>query len=100
MPYKNEKECDRYGGGGSVRRAFVTIIQPGRIPDGKGPFLTDKHLNEFVREVVTAHPDKSTQIVVHQLTWNDELWTECGREMVYIDDTMDAADLAYAVTNG
>ena len=93
-------ECKRYGGGGSVHRAFVTILEPGRIPDGKGPFLTIKHLDQFVREAIEAHPDRATRIVVHQLTWNNELWTQCGREMVKIDDAMDGVDLALAFTNG
>lgn len=72
----HEAECKRYGGRGSVRRAYVTIIEPGKIPDGKGPFLTRKHLDQFVREAIAHRPDPSTHIVVHQLTWNDELWTE------------------------
>lgn len=86
--YEHEAECERYGGGGCVRRAFVTIIEPGKIPDGKGPFLTRSHLDGFVREAIAARPDRSTHIIVSQLTWNDELWVECGREMVEIDEIM------------
>jgi hypothetical protein len=97
MSYANEKECRRYGSGGSVQRAFVTIIEPGKVPDGKGPFLTRKHLEQFVREAVQVHPDRSIHIAVHQLTWNNELWTECGREMIQV---MDAVDAALAETNG
>src|ERR1700722_14447521 len=78
--YDHKAECERYGGGGSVRRAYDTIIEPGKNPEGKGPFLTLKHLNQFVREAIEHRPDPSTHIVVYQLTWNDELWTECGRE--------------------
>lgn len=90
--YEHSDECKRYGGGGCVRRAFVTIIEPGKIPDGKGPFLTRKHLDEFVREIIALRPDRSTHIVVSELTWNDELWVECGREMVEIDAMMAAVE--------
>lgn len=85
--YKHSGECKRYGVGGSVRRAFVTLIDAGMTPEGKGPFLTRKHLDEFVREVIACRP-ATTQIVVSQLTWNDELWVECGREMVAIDEAL------------
>lgn len=92
MPYDHEKECERYGPGGCVRRAFVTIIEPGKIPDGKGPFLTNEHLMRFVREAIAARPDRSTQIVVSELTWNDELWVDCGRQMIEIEDAFAACD--------
>lgn len=90
--FEHKVECERYGTSGCVRRAFVTLIEPGKIPDGKGPFLTRAHLDKFVREAIQHHP-ASTQIIVHQLTWNDELWTECGREMVDIDAMLDAVDM-------
>lgn len=86
--YEHKAECERYGGGGCVRRAFVTIIEPGQIPLGKGPFLTREHLDKFVREAIAARPERSTHIVVSEITWNDELWVECGREMVEIDEMM------------
>ena len=86
--YEHSEECERYGASGCVRRAFVTIIEPGKIPDGKGPFLTRAHLDTFVREVIALRPDRSTHIIVSELTWNDELWVECGREMVEIDDAL------------
>src|SRR5689334_21171690 len=100
MAWEHKRECKHYGGEGSqVRRAFVTIIEPGKIPDGKGPFLTRKHLDQFLYEAIAHRPDRSTQIVVHQLTWNDELWTECGREMIEMDEIMASVDDA-ALTNG
>lgn len=86
-------ECDRYMKDGSVRRAFVTIIQPGKIPDGKGPFLTVEHLDRFVREAIEHHPDPATHIVTHQLTWDGQLWTECARERAAIDAALDGVDL-------
>lgn len=74
-----------------MRRSFVTIIEPGRIPDGKGPFLTLEHLERFVRDAIEYHPDRSTHIVVSELTWNDQLWVRCGREMITLNDAIDAA---------
>lgn len=82
--YEHSDECERYGASGCVRRAFVTLLDVDKIPEGKGPFLTRVHLDEFVREAISARP-ATTQIIVSELTWNDELWVECGREMVAID---------------
>jgi hypothetical protein len=89
--HKNQAECERYGGGLSVQRAFVTLIEPGKIANGKGPFLTSKHLWEFVRECVAQLPP-TTQIIVHELTWDDQLWTQCGREMITIDAMLDTVE--------
>lgn len=86
-------ECDRYMKHGGVRRAFVTIIEPGKIPDGKGPFLTVEHLDQFVCEAIEHHPDPATHIVIHQLTWDGQLWTECARERAAIDAALDGVDL-------
>lgn len=93
MSYEHEAECDRYGGGGCTRRAFVTLIDEGKVPEGKGPFITRKHLFEFVREAIAVRP-ASTKIIVHELTWNDELWTQCGREMVAIDEALNGGKAA------
>lgn len=82
-----EKQCEMYGGSGSVKRAFVILKEPGRVPEKKGAFVTDDHLYKFVREVIACrHPD--TQITVCRLTWNDDLWVDCGREMIAIDDSI------------
>lgn len=73
----------------------MTIIEPGKIPNGKGPFLTRIHLDQFVREAIAFRPDRSTHIVVSQLTWSGELWVECGREMVEIDDAISSAAVSH-----
>lgn len=91
--YDHKAECDRFGIGGSVRRAFVTLIDVGCVPEGKGPFLTADHLWQFIGEAIAGRP-VSTQIIVHQLTWNDELWTGCGREMAAIAKALAEADCA------
>jgi hypothetical protein len=85
-------ECDCFMKDGSVRRAFVTIIEPGKIPDGKGPFLTLEHLDRFLGAAMERHTDPATHIIIHELTWNDELWTQCARERAEIDAAMDGVD--------
>jgi hypothetical protein len=91
--HDHRAECDRYMKGGGVRRAFVTIIEPGKIPSGKGPFLTRAHLDRFVREAIAHRPEPDTHIVVAELTWDDQLWVECGREMAAIDASLDGGDI-------
>ncbi|EJN11826.1 hypothetical protein PMI42_04840 [Bradyrhizobium sp. YR681] len=87
-------ECDRYMKSGGIRRAFVTILEPGKIPDGKGPFLTVEHLDRFVKSAIERHPDPATHIMIHQLTWDGELWTGCARERAAIDAALDGVDPA------
>lgn len=91
VDYDHSADCDRFGADGSVHRAYVTLIAEGCVPDGKGPFLTERHLDEFVREAISGLPP-TTQIIVHRLTWNGELWTECGREMIAIDDALEGVE--------
>ena len=84
-------ECDRYGAGGGIRRSFVTLIKPGEVPSGKGPFLTSVHLWRFVLEAVGGLP-ATTQIFVHELTWDNQLWTQCAREKLAIDKALEGVD--------
>lgn len=93
MTYEHQAECAKFGGGGCVRRAFVTLIDEGKAPEGKGPFLTSDHLDKFIREAIACRP-AATKIIVHELTWNDKLWTEDGRERVEIDKDMEGVDLS------
>lgn len=93
VSHDHRAECDRFMKGGGIRRAFVTIVEPGKIPSGKGPFLTLGQLDRFVREAIEAHPNPETHIIINELTWNGELWVECARERDEIDAAMDGVDL-------
>lgn len=86
MDVKIKAECKRYGST-QVRRAFVILKQPGRIPEKKGAFLTEEHLEKFVRECIEAYPQREVTIAVCRLTWNDDLWVDDGREMIGIIDS-------------
>jgi len=81
-----EAQCKRYSSGMTIKRAFVILKEPGCSPEKKGAFLTDDHLEEFVRECIACR-SKETQITVCSLTWNDDLWVDDGRGMIAMYDS-------------
>ena len=89
--YDHQEECARYGGGGAVHRAFVILKEKGKIPEKKGPFLTAELLDKFVDEVLACRP-ADTEVIIAELTWNDDLWLECARERAEIDKAMATVD--------
>ena len=80
-----QTQCDRYGGSGIIKKAFVVLKRPGKVPEKKGAFVTEQQLNEFVRECIRCR--ELDDIIVCRLTWDDDLWVDDGREMIEIDDS-------------
>lgn len=72
---------------GQVKKRFVILRDIGRVPEKKGPWLTPELAETFLREVIACRP-ATTEITYVQLTWNDDLWVEDGREYIKIADAM------------
>lgn len=75
----------------TTTRRFVILRDAGMIPEKKGPFRTYEQTLTFVREAIACRPT-DTLITVAALTWNQDLWVEDGRALVFEEDTMAKAE--------
>ena len=73
-------------GSGATRRHWVIVKEPGRIPEKKGPFRGDA-IEPFLRELI-AHHDASVDLTMISLTWDFDIWAECGRDHIAIADSL------------
>ena len=66
-----------YGPGETIRKGWIIIHEPGRIPDLKVPHpQSDEGLDAFLGELTKLYP--TSTFTVARLTWNDDLWIEDG----------------------
>jgi len=71
----------------TAKKYFVVLREEGCVPEKKGGWPTREAAIEFVRECAGCRP-ASTLITLLTLTWDDDLWAECGREALHIDDVL------------
>lgn len=69
---------NKYGQGETVKKGWIIIHEPGKIPDLKcPPDQSDDGLDAFLVELTKHYP--TSTFTVCRLTWNDDLWVESGR---------------------
>lgn len=66
-----------YGPGETIKKGWIVIHEPGRIPDLKRPpQQSDDGLDTFLEALTKHYP--TSKFTVCRLTWNDDLWIEDG----------------------
>ena len=72
--------------GGTIIDRWVMISEPVTVPVIKRPMgNTHAAALTLLRELI-AHYSKDTDLTVLSLTWNHQLWADCGREAITIAD--------------
>lgn len=70
-----------------VKRYFVIRRDVKCVPEKKGPFTSVELMTRFLREAIDVWP-KDSKITLCTLTWDDDLWVDCGREYLHIMDSV------------
>ena len=79
----------KYGQGETVKKGWIIIHEPGKIPDLKRPpDQSDDGLDAFLVEAIKHYP--TSTFTVCRLTWNDDLWIEDGAGRLAENAAMDS----------
>lgn len=64
-----------------IKKRFVIVREPGKIPEKKVAIGTEAHVYNFVSELY-KHRAPGTTLTVAELTTYDDLWLTDGRELM------------------
>ena len=74
--------------GHTVRKSWVIVREPGRIPETKSPMKpTWEGVETLIRELIECRPE-GTQLILARLSYGYDLWTEDAREWLRIGEAM------------
>jgi len=65
------------GGSGTVKRVYIIVHEPNRIPDKKIPVQSQDGVTEFLLALELCRPKGTTYTVV-ELVWTGDIWVTSG----------------------
>ena len=88
MLAKNESIIDLRGHlfegyGGTVKRVYIIVHEPNKIPKKKIPVQTYDGVTEFLFALRLCRP-KGTEYTVVELIWDGDIWVQSGSEWLAI----------------
>jgi len=79
------KSAERMFDDSCVKRAFILVHEPGRVPEKKGAFFDYDRVRIFLRELIACRP-VGTKYTVIELTWDDDIWVNDGGEWISMEE--------------
>lgn len=78
--------------GNTVRKSWVIVREPGRIPETKKPMRTDwDGVEKLIRDLIECRPE-GTQLTLASLSYGYDLWVEDAREWLQMGEEMRSLD--------
>lgn len=78
--------------GNTVRKSWVIVQEPGRIPETQKPMQPSwEGLENLIRELIKCRPE-GTQLTLASLSYGYDLWVEDAREWLREGEIMASLD--------
>lgn len=72
------------GYGGTVKRVYIIVHEPNKIPEKKIPVQTYDGVTEFLLALKLCRP-ADTDYTVVELIWDGDIWVQSGNEWLAVE---------------
>jgi hypothetical protein len=86
FPEEYASLCIRLGMTEQIKRRYIIVKQPGKIPDKKRPIQSHAGAFDMLRELRGLYPD--ALLLLCEITWDDDLWVSDGDEVLHLQEIL------------